>query len=166
MRRALANSNSDLLGKYPNYVVRITSDEGDIGKGFLSDFMDIETTDTSPVIATTSKLLTTGGKHPDLQKHCDLCDDQLHDRVQADHREGDPHPGGLRRACSSPSLSIPAARPGCLRILISMGSRSRISTGGRDRRERRPGLRDRTGSPAVSRTSTPAPGKMEAEDLE
>lgn len=64
MRRALANNNSDLLGKYPNYVVRITSDEGDIGKGFLSDFMDIETTDTSPVIATTSKLLTTGVNIP------------------------------------------------------------------------------------------------------
>ena len=64
MRRALSNNNSDLLGKYPNYVVRITSDEGDIGKGFLDDFMDIETTDTSPVIATTSKLLTTGVNIP------------------------------------------------------------------------------------------------------
>jgi len=64
MRRALSNNNSDLLGKYPNYVVRITSDEGEIGKGFLYDFMDIETTDTSPVIATTSKMLTTGVNIP------------------------------------------------------------------------------------------------------
>jgi type I restriction enzyme R subunit len=58
MRRALSNINADLLGKYPSYVVRITSEEGDIGKGFLDEFMDIET--ITPVIATTSKLLTTG----------------------------------------------------------------------------------------------------------
>jgi type I restriction enzyme R subunit len=58
MRRALSNINSDLIGKYPSYVVRITSEEGDIGKGFLDEFMDIET--ITPVIATTSKLLTTG----------------------------------------------------------------------------------------------------------
>ena len=58
MRRALSNINSDLIGKYPSYVVRITSEEGDIGRGFLDQFMDIET--ITPVIATTSKLLTTG----------------------------------------------------------------------------------------------------------
>jgi type I restriction enzyme R subunit len=62
MRRALANTNADLLGKYPDYVVRITSEEGEIGKGFLSKFMDIETIE--PVIATTSKLLTTGVNIP------------------------------------------------------------------------------------------------------
>lgn len=58
MRRALSNINADLIGKYPSYVVRITSEEGDIGRGFLDQFMDIET--ITPVIATTSKLLTTG----------------------------------------------------------------------------------------------------------
>jgi type I restriction enzyme R subunit len=58
MRRALSNINADLIGKYPTYVVRITSEEGDIGRGFLDQFMDIET--ITPVIATTSKLLTTG----------------------------------------------------------------------------------------------------------
>jgi type I restriction enzyme R subunit len=62
MRRALANINADLLGQYPDYVVRITSEEGDIGKGFLDEFMDIET--ITPVIATTSKLLTTGVNIP------------------------------------------------------------------------------------------------------
>jgi type I restriction enzyme R subunit len=58
MRRALSNANADLIGKYPDYVVRITSEEGDIGRGFLDRFMDIEA--ATPVIATTSKLLTTG----------------------------------------------------------------------------------------------------------
>lgn len=58
VRRALSNANSDLIGTYPDYVVRITSEEGDIGRGFLDRFMDIET--ATPVITTTSKLLTTG----------------------------------------------------------------------------------------------------------
>jgi type I restriction enzyme R subunit len=58
MRRALHNANVDLIGKYPDYVVRITSEEGDTGRGFLDRFMDIEA--ATPVIATTSKLLTTG----------------------------------------------------------------------------------------------------------
>lgn len=57
-RRALSNANADLIGQYPDYVVRITSEEGDIGRGFLDRFMDIE--EATPVIATTSKLLTTG----------------------------------------------------------------------------------------------------------
>ena len=58
MRRALHNLNRDLLAEYPNYACRVTSDEGDRGRGFLSDFQDVEK--TSPVILTTSKLLTTG----------------------------------------------------------------------------------------------------------
>src|SRR5437868_14031168 len=39
-------------------VCRVTSDEGDIGRGHLDRFMDIER--TTPVILTTSQLLTTG----------------------------------------------------------------------------------------------------------
>jgi type I restriction enzyme, R subunit len=58
MRRALHNANSDLTQRHPNYVVRIVSDEGDIGKGHLSDFVDPEK--ETPVIATTSQLLSTG----------------------------------------------------------------------------------------------------------
>lgn len=58
MRRALHNANSDLTKQHPNYVVRIVSDEGKIGKGFLSDFAD--TQKDLPVIATTSQLLSTG----------------------------------------------------------------------------------------------------------
>lgn len=57
-RRELANCNSELLGDYRDYVVRIVSEEGDIGRGYLDHFMDIERTE--PVIVTTSKLLTTG----------------------------------------------------------------------------------------------------------
>lgn len=58
MRRALVNLNSDLVRQYPDYVCRVTSDEGDIGRGHLDHFMDIER--ATPVILTTSQLLTTG----------------------------------------------------------------------------------------------------------
>jgi type I restriction enzyme, R subunit len=58
MRRELNNLNNDISKENPNYVVRIVSDEGDIGKGHLSRFMDIE--EEFPVIVTTSKMLSTG----------------------------------------------------------------------------------------------------------
>ena len=58
MRRELNNLNADLARKYPNYVARIVSEEGDVGKALLSKFMDIE--EDFPVIVTTSKLLSTG----------------------------------------------------------------------------------------------------------
>ncbi len=47
-----------LVKQYPDYVCRITSDEGSTGKGYLSKFQELET--ISPVIVTTSQLLTTG----------------------------------------------------------------------------------------------------------
>ena len=62
MRRALNNLNADLMQKYPDYVVRVTSDEGKVGKGFLSHFQELET--STPVILTTSQLLTTGVDAP------------------------------------------------------------------------------------------------------
>jgi type I restriction enzyme R subunit len=62
MRQALSNANADLVRQHPNYVVRVTSDEHDIGKGYLSTFQDVET--ETPVILTTSKLLTTGVDAP------------------------------------------------------------------------------------------------------
>ena len=62
MRRALSNANADLVRQHPNYVVRITSDEHEIGRGFLSKFQDLE--QEYPVIVTTSKLLTTGVDAP------------------------------------------------------------------------------------------------------
>lgn len=65
MRRALHNANSDLTKQHPNYVVRIVADEGGIGKGHLSDFIDPEK--TAPVIATSSQLLSTGVDIPTLR---------------------------------------------------------------------------------------------------
>lgn len=57
-RREFSNLNQDLVQQYPDYVVRIVSEEGDIGKGHLSKFMDID--EPIPVVVTTSKLLSTG----------------------------------------------------------------------------------------------------------
>ena len=58
MRTALNNLNADLVQQYPDYVCRVTSDEGDIGRGHMQRFQDVET--RTPVILTTSQLLTTG----------------------------------------------------------------------------------------------------------
>ncbi|MDZ7718563.1 MAG: DEAD/DEAH box helicase family protein [Balneolaceae bacterium] len=57
MRQALVNLNADLVNKDSRYVMRITGDEK-AGKMELDNFMDEE--ESYPVIATTSKLLTTG----------------------------------------------------------------------------------------------------------
>lgn len=65
MRRALNNLNADLVRDYPDYVCRVTSDEGDIGRGHLSNFQDLER--RTPVILTTSQLLTTGVDAPTVQ---------------------------------------------------------------------------------------------------
>jgi type I restriction enzyme R subunit len=72
MRTALNNLNADLVGTsadsnsalraphsaFPDYVCRVTADEGDIGRGHMQRFQDVET--RTPVILTTSQLLTTG----------------------------------------------------------------------------------------------------------
>ncbi len=57
MRNALAEENKDMMQVNPNYVVRITSNDM-VGKAKLDDFIDANT--AYPVIATTSKLLSTG----------------------------------------------------------------------------------------------------------
>ena len=62
MRRQLTNLNNDLVAQYPDYVCRVTSEEGDIGRGHLSRFQDVET--RTPTILTTSQLLTTGVDAP------------------------------------------------------------------------------------------------------
>jgi type I restriction enzyme R subunit len=62
MRSALGNLNSDLVQKHSDYVCRVTSDEGAIGRGHLSQFQEPES--TSPVILTTSQMLTTGVDAP------------------------------------------------------------------------------------------------------
>jgi type I restriction enzyme R subunit len=58
MRTALSNLNADLVAQHADYVCRVTADEGDIGRGHLSRFQDVET--AVPAILTTSQLLTTG----------------------------------------------------------------------------------------------------------
>jgi type I restriction enzyme, R subunit len=57
MRSALANENADLVAQNHRYVMRITGDEPE-GKAELDNFINPEV--RHPVIATTSKLLTTG----------------------------------------------------------------------------------------------------------
>ncbi|MBP7583461.1 MAG: DEAD/DEAH box helicase family protein [Spirochaetes bacterium] len=57
MRQALANENSDLVAANYKYVMRITGDDNE-GKMELDNFINPE--ETYPVIATTSKLMTTG----------------------------------------------------------------------------------------------------------
>ena len=42
MRQVLNNLNSDLVKKFPDYVCRVTADGGDIGRGHLSKFQDVE----------------------------------------------------------------------------------------------------------------------------
>lgn len=57
MRTALINENADLVAQHRNYVVKITGDD-EYGKQELDNFTDVE--ERFPVIATTSKMLTTG----------------------------------------------------------------------------------------------------------
>ena len=57
MRQALANANADLCATQPKYVVQITGDNTE-GKLELDNFIDPEK--TYPVVATTSKLMSTG----------------------------------------------------------------------------------------------------------
>lgn len=58
MRKALNNCNADLAKQHPEYVVRVTADEGRTGRSYLDRFTELET--TVPAIVTTSQLLTTG----------------------------------------------------------------------------------------------------------
>jgi type I restriction enzyme, R subunit len=58
MRDALARLNPDRMRENSDYVCRITSDDGDIGRGHLDRFQDVEK--RTPTLVTTSKLLTTG----------------------------------------------------------------------------------------------------------
>src|SRR5215831_640804 len=57
MRRTLANLNADLVKKHPDYVCRVTADEGEIGRGHMGNFQDVDR--STPVILTTSQLLST-----------------------------------------------------------------------------------------------------------
>ena len=58
MRSALAAHNADVMKERPDYVCRVTSDEGNVGSAHREAFQDIDT--RTPAILTTSQLLTTG----------------------------------------------------------------------------------------------------------
>jgi type I restriction enzyme R subunit len=62
MRKALKNLNADLVKIHPDYVERVVSDEGKFGRSHLDDFQDPER--ETPVILTTSQMLTTGVDAP------------------------------------------------------------------------------------------------------
>jgi type I restriction enzyme R subunit len=58
MRKALNNCNTDVSKDHPDYVARVVSDEGSVGRGYLDRFMDVEK--LVPALVTTSQMLTTG----------------------------------------------------------------------------------------------------------
>jgi type I restriction enzyme R subunit len=62
MRIALNNANADLTKIHVHYVERVVSDEGSVGRGHLDEFQDPEK--ETPVILTTSQMLTTGVDAP------------------------------------------------------------------------------------------------------
>ena len=57
VRQALINENADLVDRHPRYVMRITGADAD-GQAHLGTFIDPES--RSPVLVTTSRLLSTG----------------------------------------------------------------------------------------------------------
>ena len=57
VRQALINENADLVDRHPRYVTRITGADAD-GQAHLGTFIDPES--RSPVLVTTSRLLSTG----------------------------------------------------------------------------------------------------------
>lgn len=58
MRKALNNCNAEIVKDHPDYVARVVSDEGSVGRGYLDRFMDVEK--LVPALVTTSQMLTTG----------------------------------------------------------------------------------------------------------
>jgi len=65
VRDELAKLNPERLRANPDWVCRVTSDEGDLGRAHLSRFQDPEC--PTPVVLTTSQLLTTGVDAPDCR---------------------------------------------------------------------------------------------------
>jgi len=70
MRDALAQLNPDMVRQNSDYVCRVTADEGDVGKGHLDRFQDVDK--RTPVVLTTSEMLTTGVDAPTAKNIC-LC---------------------------------------------------------------------------------------------
>lgn len=64
MRQALVAENADLVARDPQWAVRITGADGETGKRLLAELCDPES--ESPVVVTTSRMLSTGVDVPDL----------------------------------------------------------------------------------------------------
>jgi type I restriction enzyme, R subunit len=62
MRDELARRNPDMVRQYPDWVCRVTADEGPVGRNHLDNFQDIDR--STPAILTTSEMLTTGVDAP------------------------------------------------------------------------------------------------------
>jgi type I restriction enzyme R subunit len=67
MARELGNLNAEARRRRPNFVCRVTADEGDRGSAHREKFEDVELRDDSPIILTTSQLLTTGLDAPTVK---------------------------------------------------------------------------------------------------
>ncbi|MBL1084208.1 DEAD/DEAH box helicase family protein [Streptomyces actinomycinicus] len=65
MRQAMTNANQDMARIHKDYAARMVSKEGDWGKQMLEQFQDPET--PAPVVATTSRMLSTGVDIPTLR---------------------------------------------------------------------------------------------------
>lgn len=65
MRQELISLNTDLVSKHPDYICRVTADEKNVGRGHLDRFQDVDS--KTPVILTTSEMLTTGVDAPTVQ---------------------------------------------------------------------------------------------------
>ena len=92
MRAALNNLNADLVQQYPDYVCRITSDEGSVGKGLLSKFQELETGNSSDRYHVS--IAHHRRRYPHLQEYRDRARGRLDGGIQADHR---PRHSGARR---------------------------------------------------------------------
>ncbi len=62
MRAAISTLNADLMAPYPDYVCRVTADEALIGRAHLGHFQEVDR--PTPVVLTSSQLLTTGVDAP------------------------------------------------------------------------------------------------------
>ena len=67
-----------------NYCVRVTSDEGEIGRAFLEAFQNNDR--DIPTILTSSKMLDYWGRCQKCTQCCVNRTYPFYDRVQADHR--------------------------------------------------------------------------------
>ncbi len=62
MRAAIGNEMNEFVATNPDYVCRVTADEGLVGRAHLGHFQDLDS--VTPAVLTTSRLLTTGVDAP------------------------------------------------------------------------------------------------------